>query len=566
MINTRRFSLDAEYGEVKVSTVIVKTQKPVEHSTVYIGSKGSEVKTMQKLLMQRGFSLPKYGADGSFGRETEKAVKDFQKANGLTQDGVCGKNTWALLDVQEVATTKTENTVVSLGKIGTEIESITYTDVAADNSDSIDIIIDAQDDKWLNAWMPEKGAFLAPDILGKDWEKEGDSHKIQCGTFVLDNLEYADAPTTMQMGGVSKPSDSDFSELERETVWKNTSIKRIGKTIADRYGLGFSFNAGDHNIACDEQDGTDSSYFNQLCKNYGLVLKVYASRLWVYDREAYKEKKAVKTIYRTDIEPGSFRYSTTLSGTFTGGTFSYTDPDTDTDISCSVGGGKHTKNVNRRASSVRDAMVQLCAEINNANHGTTAIHFTTDGEWTVSAGNCIEISGYGKLDGKYFVDKITHQVSGAGFTSKFECSLVTQGFKPVVAQVQPEAPAEEKLEAKAGAAIKLTKAALYVSSTAISRANTITGNYWLYDGKLINGRYQVANTAARCGAQPVGSNVTGWVDEKDCVVVSSGATSKPKKTGTKTGTTKKPVAVDNSTFNGLGGKPTTQVYMVNMVK
>lgn len=423
------------------------------------------------------------------------------------------------------------NKVSFTERVGADIESMTYTDVAADNSDSIDITLNAQDDKWINGWMPEKGATLIPDILGKDWEKDGDSRKIRCGSFVLDNVHYEDSTSTVQMGGVSKPSDSDFSELERETVWKNTSIKRIGETIADRYGLGFSYDAEDYNIACDEQDGTDSTYYNQLCKYYGLVLKVFASKLWVYDREAYKEKKAVKTFHRTDIETSSFQYSTTLSGTFTGGHFSYSDPDTDTDIEYSVGSGKRTKNVSRRATSVQDAAIQLCAEINNANHGTTTISFTTDGEWAVSASNCIEITGYGKLDGKYFVDKVTHQVSSSGFTSKFECSLVTKGFKPGEAgrnaaqgqeqQTQNQGEKQEETStAKQGAEIKLTNAAGYVSSTAKSRATTLTGNYWLYDGILIEGRYRVTNMASRCGKLPIGSNVTAWVDEKDCVIIS----------------------------------------------
>ena len=35
------------------------------------------------------------------------------------------------------------------GQVGGEIESLTYIDSAADNSDSIDITLDAQDGKWL---------------------------------------------------------------------------------------------------------------------------------------------------------------------------------------------------------------------------------------------------------------------------------------------------------------------------------------------------------------------------------------------------------------------------------
>ena len=78
----------------------------------------------------------------------------------------------------------------------------------------------------------------------------------------------------------------------------------------------------------------------------------------------------MRTFDRSQIRPGSFGYTTTLSGTYTGGYFNYTDADKDIDIECSVGGGSHTKSVNRRATSVYDASVQLCAELNNANHGT----------------------------------------------------------------------------------------------------------------------------------------------------------------------------------------------------
>jgi len=52
-----------------------------------VGSKGEDVKKLQSFLG--------LGADGSFGPGTEKAVKGWQSANGLTPDGLVGDGTWA---------------------------------------------------------------------------------------------------------------------------------------------------------------------------------------------------------------------------------------------------------------------------------------------------------------------------------------------------------------------------------------------------------------------------------------------------------------------------------------
>jgi len=52
------------------------------------GCEGDDVKELQSDLMKLGYALPKYGADGDYGSETEKAVKQFQLAYGLPDDGV----------------------------------------------------------------------------------------------------------------------------------------------------------------------------------------------------------------------------------------------------------------------------------------------------------------------------------------------------------------------------------------------------------------------------------------------------------------------------------------------
>ena len=61
------------------------------------GAKGDTVKALQILLIGRGYSCGSYGADASFGSATDSAVKKFQKAKGLSVDGVVGPATWAKL-------------------------------------------------------------------------------------------------------------------------------------------------------------------------------------------------------------------------------------------------------------------------------------------------------------------------------------------------------------------------------------------------------------------------------------------------------------------------------------
>lgn len=71
---------------------------PEVKPTLKKGSKGDLVKQLQEQLISLGYDLGKWGADGDFGSATLAAVKAFQKANGLTADGVVGVSTWEKLD------------------------------------------------------------------------------------------------------------------------------------------------------------------------------------------------------------------------------------------------------------------------------------------------------------------------------------------------------------------------------------------------------------------------------------------------------------------------------------
>ena len=62
------------------------------------GSAGPEVKSLQKKLLQIGYYLGSYGADGDYGDATVTAVRKFQKDNSLAVDGETGPNTLAAVN------------------------------------------------------------------------------------------------------------------------------------------------------------------------------------------------------------------------------------------------------------------------------------------------------------------------------------------------------------------------------------------------------------------------------------------------------------------------------------
>ena len=61
------------------------------------GSKGSQVKSCQQLLIAKGYSVGIDGADGKFGANTKAAVEKFQRKQELDADGIVGKDTWSAL-------------------------------------------------------------------------------------------------------------------------------------------------------------------------------------------------------------------------------------------------------------------------------------------------------------------------------------------------------------------------------------------------------------------------------------------------------------------------------------
>lgn len=72
------------------------TSRAASTGSLRPGARGEQVTSLQDKLRSSGFDPGR--SDGVFGERTERAVRDFQRARGLTVDGIAGRRTLAALN------------------------------------------------------------------------------------------------------------------------------------------------------------------------------------------------------------------------------------------------------------------------------------------------------------------------------------------------------------------------------------------------------------------------------------------------------------------------------------
>lgn len=195
-------------------------------------------------------------------------------------------------------------------------------------------------------------------------------------------------------------------------------------------------------------------------------------------------------------------YMDGFDGVYTHGIWEYSNQTKGVKIRVEIGSSGRTKRIQKYASSQADAERRLQAAMNNANHSATQVKFTLAlAQIELSESQTIQLTGYGKLSGKYFIDKVSLTYSRNGLEMQLKCSKVPD--------------AETTKVSAAGASVTLNNAPLYYTSVDKKPVRKVSGHYFLYDGINVAGRYRITNLKSRCGKTPVGKNVTGWVNAAD---------------------------------------------------
>ncbi len=96
IIKDLQYQLNIQYGAGLSVDGYAGDSTMAKLVTVRPGARGEITRIIQKLLIMKGYNVA-YGADGAYGNGTTEAVRSIQRNNGLSADGITGKNTWRVL-------------------------------------------------------------------------------------------------------------------------------------------------------------------------------------------------------------------------------------------------------------------------------------------------------------------------------------------------------------------------------------------------------------------------------------------------------------------------------------
>lgn len=303
------------------------------------------------------------------------------------------------------------------------LESVSYTDNASGKSDDITLTFCSRATDFLsseNGFRFEKEHDLDVTYYLHNWITPGDQLRYHCGNFTLDTIQFVGSPEQCVVRGVSTPVVESFTTEDISKTWGSVTLKQIALEMVQKYGMTDLFYWGEEPVIekVTQDSKPDSTFLSEMCDEQGMFLKIYKKALVIFDKSLYEARDVSAAFQKSDID-GSYEWTESLVGTYTGATISYTVPrkkkkSKQQVISVTVGDPKRLLRISQKADSEAEAQRIAKAKINAENEKSCTIAFTAMENPEVVASCNIEWKNMGIMDGKYFVNKVTHNISASG--------------------------------------------------------------------------------------------------------------------------------------------------------
>lgn len=312
------------------------------------------------------------------------------------------------------------------------LESFDWTDVASGEADTISLVLNDRNMMWVKkGFIPIAKDYIKVWIRVNNWMYDGDIRKTYCGKFQVDSFTATGFPNIFTIEGICLPINKSFNVTQRNKTFKKTSVKRLLQDIAKRAGMNLVYDAPDHKINEISQSGqTDMAFAFSVCNEYGVSMKVYNGKLVAYDQTRYEKRKDRYTIKRSDLGEGNaYNIQRNITTMYDGVKMQYSNKDKKTVTYKYVmpkKKGKRLLVISGSADSHADAEKKAKAQLLKALREVQSITLTVMGDPKYKACDNFSLEGFGRLNGKYFIDKVVHSKSGGYLCTITAHKVVTQ--------------------------------------------------------------------------------------------------------------------------------------------
>lgn len=318
--------------------------------------------------------------------------------------------------------------------IADDCSSFTWKDNASGAADTVTLDLANINQKWMNGFYPSDTDVFRAWIQLQEWATDHKDGKLYCGTFMVDSLKYSGFPETLQLSGISTPIDSDFNVKQKSRTWSKTTIATVMNDIASAAGIELIYDAGDSSIDSVNQNGkTDLAFAYSLGSEYGLSVKLYDNKMVVYDQAVYEQREPLYSISHDQLGGGgAYSVINQVTAVYDSVKIQYTDGKKGKAVAYeyTVPGkeGKRQMFINTKAESYGDAEKKAKAALMENIRKSRTVTIKMMGSAKYMATDCFNLAGFGKLDGVYFIDSVTHQKSGGKYTVSITAHHVVTDF------------------------------------------------------------------------------------------------------------------------------------------
>ena len=340
------------------------------------------------------------------------------------------------------------------------IQSFSYHDNSKLEIDDIDLSLENIDKRWFGEeWFPEDGDTITASIVKRRWDDELIEETLPCGKFYVDQIDFS--PGSVNIKALAIPSAGKLTKQENSKGWEKISLKNIAMDICNKHSIKLEFYSEKDSSfdRIDQDKETDLAFLTRICTDQGLNLKATENKIVIFDKEEFYEKEVVISVSSLDTDMIiDYKFSHTTKEIYDKVEVSYYDPEkkqlirevytkeeldekrkTENEQEKSEkepeAGKRGTKKEQKNSKETPEKTTmkkkgtggkeQAQATMDEKNKEKETASMTLRGNFSLLAGQNVELTDFGVFSGKYAIEKSTHSLSGA-YTTDIELKRIKE--------------------------------------------------------------------------------------------------------------------------------------------